>query len=395
LKVNIALSLHERTKPSAGTCQGVKPARSPMKWFRKSLVWASIGCFGASASAQSVSLGRPTPLPAEGQPGQLRLVSAFMPIQPSVVRAAAAYPDDEPKSLLLPRDLPSLTEPSPAAPGSNRDTGAKPTQAITNGEVKILLESPQEASQISSVSTTGTTMILPEEPCNTMLDWGVRWSSSGDGRFYARGEWLLWRSRGMQLPPLVTTAAPTDPEATRGALGFDSTRVIYGNNATSTGPTSGARFTAGYTLDDCGLVALEGNYFFLGGKNDNAFFNSNQFPVLGRPFFDINDGVQSRQLTTSPGIVPGDLLKSTGSIAVNTASSLMGAELNLRGVLWIGCDYKINGLVGVRYLNLSEQLNITEHALILQDIPVNPPNVPFRTSSYWAQGLNAGVEFRY
>ena len=98
--------------------------------------------------------------------------------------------------------------------------------------------------------------------------------------------------------------------------------------------------------------------------------------MLGRPFFDINDGVPGRQLTASPGINPGDVFKATGSIGINTNSDLQGAELNLRGLLWCGCNFNVTGLVGFRYLNLNDNLDITEHLLILKNIPTNPPNVP-------------------
>ena len=63
-------------------------------------------------------------------------------------------------------------------------------------------------------------------------------------------------------------------------------------------------------------------------------------------------------------------------LRVQASSSLYGAEANLRSLLWCGCNYQVTGLVGYRYLNLSDQLSITENTLILRDIPFNPPDVP-------------------
>ena len=71
---------------------------------------------------------------------------------------------------------------------------------------------------------------------------------------------------GFSLPPLVTTASPTDPERTRGALGFGTTQLLFGNGLTSQGPSSAHRFTLGYNLDPCGLCAIEGTFFFLGAR---------------------------------------------------------------------------------------------------------------------------------
>src|SRR5438876_9615342 len=104
-----------------------------MKWFRKTFVWASIGCVGATApafaqstpwqpeavrpAANGVSLGRPRPLALE----PLRVVNAFDAVESTapvgvkqasyVVRGVRPTSDEEPKSLSLPKNLPPLFEP--------------------------------------------------------------------------------------------------------------------------------------------------------------------------------------------------------------------------------------------------------------------------------------------
>src|SRR5262249_2194102 len=188
-------------------------------------------------------------------------------------------------------------------------------------------------------------------------------------RFYARGEFLLWTTRGFHLPPLVTTASPFDPEGTRGALGFGTTQLLFGNENTTGGLRPGARVTLGYNLDPCGLCAIEGNFFFLARKNDGAFFNSNDTPVIARPFFNVNTGQQDRELTTAPGALAGDVFQATGNLAVNTSSSLLGAELNNRWLLWTECNFEVSGLVGFRYLDLHDQLSIEENVTLQRDIP--------------------------
>ena len=83
--------------------------------------------------------------------------------------------------------------------------------------------------------------------------------------------------------------------------------------------------------------------------------------MIGRPFFNINTGMQDRELTTNPAF-------STGSLQVNSSSSLWGAELNKRVLLWAGCDFDVTGLVGFRYLNLKEQLRIEENSFLTQNL---------------------------
>ena len=98
--------------------------------------------------------------------------------------------------------------------------------------------------------------------------------------------------------------------------------------------------------------------------------------MLARPFFNVNEGHEDRELTASPGIAPGDVLKSVGTIRVDTSSTFLGAEANLRTLCWCSDNFILTGLVGFRYLYLSENLTINENLTILKDIPTAPPNVP-------------------
>ena len=373
-----------------------------MKWFRKIFIWLVASFMAATAAGQEttwrpgipaaapVSLGRPTPLGNGGtltpiyqdpQSSGLQQASFVPTSRPSVVRAAQPLMEEEPKY------LPDMTAPAGESriflsilPALERQP-ARNLQAVQavqdapkiieidkSGKVTVIPDPPR----LSAPGTPTGPITIIEEGAVVVDQFGDSFINAGFGGahgFYARGEWLLWWTRGMHLPPLVTTASPFDPEITRGALGFGTTTIVYGNSTTSAGPNSGARFTVGYDLDPCGLCALEGTFFFLGKKNDNHLFDSNNYPVLGRPFFNINQGTQDRELTTSPALLPGDVLNSIGNIRITTSSSLWGAEANLRSNLWCGCDYKITGLVGFRYLNLSDQLGITEQALVLQGIP--------------------------
>jgi hypothetical protein len=378
-----------------------------MKWFRKTFLWASLGCLGATTSASGqtnwravavplandpaeirvvnngVTLGKPTPIAAE----TIRVINAFVPIEspvvrqatylqlppPSVVRGARPIQDDEPKFLALPRDLPPLIEPKLAEPFQPVQGVRVPAKDQAN-----IIEIEAMPKQVSAAADPTERIIILE---NRHLADGEGRSLFGLGlggnqQFYASAEWLMWTTRGFHLPPLVTTASPFDPPDTRGALGFGSTRLIFGDSDTAGGLRSGARFTLGYNCDPCSLWAIEGSFFFLSRKNDGATFDSNAFPVIGRPFFNINTGMQDRELTTSPGLLPGDLLKVQGNLQVNTSSSLLGAELNSRCLLRTGCDFQMTGIVGVRYLDLSDGLRITENGTLLQDVPgvgANPP----------------------
>jgi hypothetical protein len=197
-----------------------------------------------------------------------------------------------------------------------------------------------------------------------------------DRGFYVRGEYLLWWFKKDQTPPLVTTSAPAD----NGFLTGRTTQIVFGGDLDS-GSHSGARFTGGLWLDDCQTKAIEFSGFFVPGDEHSFDANSAFFPVLARPFFSLNRKMEFAQLTAFP-------TTATGNIHIENASNLWGLEANLRCKLCCGCtecddagyggglDYRIDGLAGFRYLNLREDLVITENVTNLATaMPPNQPNV--------------------
>lgn len=370
-----------------------------MHWLKKTVAVAAAGLGGMSAMGQeparydavvpAVRLGTPTALPDSG------VVRAFTPItppktsvrpasfgtppRPLVVRGAGPLLDDEPTEQFLPKELPPLDEARliwPTPPETAKKTEAGATSVQPASDLTRIVGSNAEAATVVAADTpisTSSGIVCADGSCDSPFS---RYDF-GPGRFYAKGEWLLWWTRGFRLPPLVATDSPNAPIDTRGLLGNGTAQLIYGNSLTSQGPTSGARFTVGYNVDPCGFCALEANFFFLGRKNDNASFSSAQNPVLSRPFFDLNNGTPNRELLSSPDQGPGTIFAGNGSIRVDTSSTLLGGELNLRRVMTCGCSpVKLTALAGFRALSLSENLRITESTLFLTDIPYNFPDVP-------------------
>jgi hypothetical protein len=171
-------------------------------------------------------------------------------------------------------------------------------------------------------------------------------------RLYGSAEYLLWWIRDTRVPPLITTS----PVASQGILGMPGTAILLGGSPLNNDERSGARVTLGYWLDACKTWGIEGSAFFLEDKNVSSTFSSNEFPLLARPFFNLNAMTEFAQVATSPGI-------ATGSITTDLSSRLWGAEANVRANLCCGCDYRVDLLGGFRYLDLEEGLHITENLL--------------------------------
>jgi hypothetical protein len=172
--------------------------------------------------------------------------------------------------------------------------------------------------------------------------------------FYASAEYLLWWTQGQRVPPLVTTGTADS----QGILGIPGTTVLSGGDTVGTGVRSGGRFTLGFWMDDEKNTAIEGTFLFLGQRSFSFAANSSMFPLLARPFFNLNTGTEFREVATTPGI-------SVGQVAVDNPSRLWGGELNLRCNLCCGCWGRLDLLGGFRYLELDEGLNITESLLAL------------------------------
>jgi hypothetical protein len=182
-------------------------------------------------------------------------------------------------------------------------------------------------------------------------------------RFYLSGEYLLWWLKQDKVPVLATTSSnPFD----NGELGKPTTQVLFGGGGLDGSGRSGMRFTAGWWLDDTSQdAAIEVRGFYLSPRGTSFFADSSQFPVIARPFFNINMQEEFAQLTATPG-------EETGNISIYNDSKLFGSEINGRYNICTGCDYRFDFLGGFRYVDLEESLSITENTLLSTTAPEFP-----------------------
>jgi hypothetical protein len=180
-------------------------------------------------------------------------------------------------------------------------------------------------------------------------------SGPGQSLIYARAEYLMWWFKEDRLPPLVTTG-PDEPNGMSGILGMPGTVVLFGGSGVGGDVRSGARLTVGTWLDDDCDMGVEASGFFIGQRSYRFVANSNTFPVLARPFFSLNAMAESAQEATTPG-------RSVGRVSVGGPSSLWGAEIDLRCNLCCDESGRLDFLVGPRYVQLDERVQIQESLL--------------------------------
>jgi hypothetical protein len=211
-------------------------------------------------------------------------------------------------------------------------------------------------------------------------------------RYWVKAEYILAWIRSDHTPPLLTTGLTTD--ATPGALGLPYTRGAYGGNIDFE-DRSGLRLTFGMAINES--ISVDASYFLLDGRKPGILADSPGSPVIARPFFNVNTGMQDSALTTYPGLVAGNTL-------IENYSYMEGAELNARGDLLCNDWFRLKGLAGLRWVNLREGLSITDFSTItIQSTPPSPLNgLPigdqdlFRTrNDFFGGQLGMETEFEY
>jgi hypothetical protein len=302
-------------------------------------------------SALESQIGKPADAPA--QPPFVRFEDSDSVIrqQPTPPQSVSSFPGSPPlpsyQPLASPRQLPYQTS-MPGMPQWKALTGADNTPTY-----ELVGDNPQ----INGIS-----------------------SGEHERQWYASAEVLLWWISPMNAPPLLTTATPPN----MGFIGGPTTRILIGNGPVNDQFEIGGRFSAGLWLDCCHEWAVDASFFFLGPKSTILSANSQDFPVLIRPFFAANPQINAEFgeiVAFPPGFTVGGIPipSSSGSFTVTATSLLLGAEADVRRHFCIsrcdGSSVHIDPFVGVRFLDLAESLNMVEQITVIANNP-NPFDIP-------------------
>jgi hypothetical protein len=201
----------------------------------------------------------------------------------------------------------------------------------------------------------GGEMVIPGgpvagAPCPTCGPGDPNWAPLPGGSFVADGgpggstlygsaEYLLWWTRGANLPPLLTATTPA------------GSMVLVGNETVDDELRSGGRFTVGGWFTPCQNWGVVGSMFFLGSRGTGfAAASMPGGPVLSRPYID-------------PLPSPAFTREILSTFAASTKTDLWGADINLRKNIWADCRGRLDGLAGFRYLRLRDELTISETSM--------------------------------
>jgi hypothetical protein len=177
-------------------------------------------------------------------------------------------------------------------------------------------------------------------------------------RLYVSADYLLWWTKGDQLPALVTTSPAGTAFGSAGVLGLPTTSILFGGDEANDEYRSGARVTLGAWLDPYQRAGIEVTYLALGNSDQSANFNSTATPILAIPYTNV--------LTGNPDSIavgftsPAGVLVSQGTIGVSAVSRFDTIEALLRRNIYQNGNTGIDFVAGYRYARLSDTLTMND-----------------------------------
>jgi len=197
----------------------------------------------------------------------------------------------------------------------------------------------------------------------------------------------------------VTTAPVGTPRQTAGVLGQPGTRVLFPTSDLNNDWRSGFYFNFGFWCDECQTRGFETNFFYLGDSNENYSVGSPGTTILTRPFFNATTGAPDTQLVSFPDTqlvsFPGIL---SGSVSVTSDTNVWGINPNYISNCCCGPCGRFDVLLGFYYLNVSDNLNITENLTSLPGQQNVAPGTQFVVNDHFSTtnnfyGVNIGFAF--
>ncbi len=171
-------------------------------------------------------------------------------------------------------------------------------------------------------------------------------------------------------------------------FGAPGTTVLFGDTTVGNDMRSGFHTTLGMWLDCCHKWDLEFDYLSLGDRTNSFNMFSTGFPILARPFFNVQTGLQASELVAYPGTLQG-------TVTADARTYFQGAGVTFSRSLCScnscnscdSCDTcgdecggassclpflfccRTDLLVGFRYYNLADFVGINEALGITQPGP--------------------------
>lgn len=192
----------------------------------------------------------------------------------------------------------------------------------------------------------------------------MRWLSSPHP-MYVRSEVMVYWSKGVHVPPLVTTSPDGTARANAGVLGQEDTSVLFGASNLNNSSRLGGRWTLGRWFDPCETTGIEISYLATETNTTGYFATSTGAPILARPFYNVEDGEQDSRLVAYPDV-------NDGSIDVYSKTRLSGFDAVMRHGLYSDPCRRLDFIAGYRFMELKDLFRTHEFTFSTDPTSVVP-----------------------
>ncbi len=171
------------------------------------------------------------------------------------------------------------------------------------------------------------------------------WLGMEPGRLWVRGEYLLWWTKGMDLPPLLSLSTTSG----------GTSQSVIGDETIGDRARSGWRITFGLRPTECTPWGAEVTYFQLGPKSFGSYVEGDgESTILTRPFYNLSTGeADVHEIANMSGLA--------GSLSLGVETKFNGVEVLFRRRVMDWCVASVDFLAGWRYNQLSDELDIYEN----------------------------------
>lgn len=208
-------------------------------------------------------------------------------------------------------------------------------------------------------------------------------------RVFVEMEYIGWWSSGNPVPVLATTFPPGTllADVVAGGVGEE---ILFGGSRVDTQLQNGARVNVGIWLNDGQTWAVEEQVFFLSQIGTAFGTESPETPIIARPFNNV---------TPPPPDVPDALIiaypgTADGSINITTTTTIQGAGILLRRVLWINNSTRLDLLGGYRFFRLDDSVTISDEASVVGPPPVSSQDEDVFGARNTFNGGDIGLKFQ-
>lgn len=205
---------------------------------------------------------------------------------------------------------------------------------------------------------------------------------SGSMRTWLDGDYLLWWLKPAPTgPALLSTGNLANPTSLgSGVLGASGTSILAGNSNFNQGPYSGFRVGGG-VMNCAGTWGAEGSFFYLAqrGTSESFFSDNGGSPLLARPIVDARTGNETVLFVSAPGAFSGGFTAASSTEFFGFDANVLRPWCNCTACYPDEVGYFFTGLAGFRYLNLRDDLTMSQSSNVLgsgigffDSVPVSP-----------------------